>query len=120
MPRSYNIKTESRRILRRYQQHLLLSKEPFKPTIEVNDDITPADISSRYPNKSQKENPSRSVNRSSFGSYSSHLGLNIKPSESVFGVFFGQTRLSLQSKKWNSGLIFFKYPLHRKISLAIV
>ena len=57
MTRSCNIKTESGRILRRNRQHLLLSKEPFKPTIDVDDDVTPANISSGYPNKSQEENP---------------------------------------------------------------
>ena len=57
MPRSYNIKTESGRILHRNRQHFLLSKEPFKPTIEVDDDITPAKISSEHHDKPQEENP---------------------------------------------------------------
>ena len=79
MPRSYNIETESGRILRRNRQHLLLSKEPFKPTIEVDDDVTPAHIPSEYPDKSQEENPTTSVDRSTSGSYSSRLRSNIKP-----------------------------------------
>ena len=77
MPRSYNIKTESGRILRRNRQHLLLSKEPFKPTIEVDNDITPANISSGYHDKPQEENPTTSVDRSTSCSYSSHLQSNI-------------------------------------------
>ena len=79
MPRSYNIKTESGRILRRNRQHLLLSKEPFKPTIEVDDDITPANISSGYHDKPQEENPTTSVDQSTSCSYSSHLRSNSKP-----------------------------------------
>ena len=75
MPRSYNIKTESGRILRRNRQ----SNEPFKPTIEVDDDITPANISGGCPNKSQEENPTTSVDQSTSGSYSSLLRSNIKP-----------------------------------------
>ena len=81
MPRSYNIKTESGRILHRSRQHLLLSKEPFKPTIEVDDDITPANISSEYHDKPQEENPTTSVDRSTSCSYSSRLRSNIKPPE---------------------------------------
>ena len=53
MLRSYDIKTGSGGILRRNRQHLLLSKENFKSTIEVDYDVTPAHISSGYPDKSQ-------------------------------------------------------------------
>ena len=81
MPRSYNIKTESGRILHRNRQHLLLSKEPFKPTTEVGDDVTPTHTSSGYPDKSQEENPTTSVDRSTSDSYSSRLRSNIKPPE---------------------------------------
>ena len=62
IPRSYNIKTESGRILRRNRQHLLLSKEPFKSTTEVDKDVTPDHVSSGYADKAQEENPTVSVN----------------------------------------------------------
>ena len=81
MLRSYNVKIESRRVLRRNRQHLILSKKPFKTTIEVDNDVTPAHISSGYPDKSQEENLTSSVDRSTSGSYSIRLRSNIKPSE---------------------------------------
>ena len=40
MPRYYNIKTKSWNFLCRNRQHLLLSKEPSKLTIEVDEDVT--------------------------------------------------------------------------------
>ena len=65
-----DIKTESGRVLHSLQ-HLLLSKEHFKSTIEVDDDAKPAHISGGHPDKSQEENPTASVDRSTSGSYSS-------------------------------------------------
>ena len=88
MTRSYDIKKESGRVSCRNRQHLLLSEKPFKPTIEVDNDVTPAHISSGHPDKSQEENSTASVDRSTSGSYSSRLKSNIKPPK-----MYGFTRL---------------------------
>ena len=39
MPRSYNVETESGKVLRRNRQHLLATKEPFVPKPEIVDDF---------------------------------------------------------------------------------
>ena len=41
MPRSYNVETESGKVLRRNRQHLLATKEPFVPKPEIVDDFVP-------------------------------------------------------------------------------